>query len=258
MISFWIDSVKDKHNFEKISENLDCDVCIVGAGMVGLSIGYYLSKIGFNTVILEKENSIGLKTSGNTTGKITYQHNLFYNYLITSYGENYAKAYLEANKKAILNIKKIIDLENIDCDFEYQTNYIYTTKKNELKKIKEEISALKFLGEKDNVGFTNSMSLPFNVLGGLFNKQQAQFNSVKYMHGLANCILKNNSKIFCNSLVSDFEYENNLYTVNVNDCKVKSKYLIIASHYPFPKITRFLFYKNVSINIIYNCSRYAF
>ena len=37
-----------------------------------------------------------------------------------------------------INIKNIIDTENIDCDFEFQNNYIYTTDANGIKKIKDE------------------------------------------------------------------------------------------------------------------------
>ena len=41
-----------------------------------------------------------------------------------------AKKYLEANEKAIKQIEKRIEKENIDCDFEKLTSYIYTDKKS--------------------------------------------------------------------------------------------------------------------------------
>lgn len=239
MSSYWLDSIKEKKNFDKIDNNYKCDVCIIGAGLTGLSCGYYLSKLGLKVVIVEKD-SIGEKASGNTTGKITYQHNLIYDYLLKSYGENYSKAYLYANKEAISNIKNIIDTENIDCDFEYQSNYVYTTNQDELTKINAEIQALHLLGE--DCEFVTNCSLPFKIAGGLVNKNQAQFNSVKYMIGLANSITNNNSLIFCNSTASDFEKNDNGYTTFVNDFKVNSSYVIVASHYPLKKLSRILFY----------------
>lgn len=93
-----------------------------------------------NVIILEKDK-IGEKTTGNTTGKITSQHGLFYKYLIESKGIEFAKKYLMANEEAIKNIKEIILKENIECDFKYQDSYVYT-KKEEIEKIKEEIKAL--------------------------------------------------------------------------------------------------------------------
>ena len=69
------------------------------------------NSILFNTirkkVIVLEKNNIGEKVSGNTTGKITSQHDLFYTHLIDDYGEEYAKKYLEANEQAIANIKQI-------------------------------------------------------------------------------------------------------------------------------------------------------
>lgn len=255
MSSYWLESVKGKSSFGKIDSDYKCDVCIIGGGLTGLSCGYYLSKLGLKVVIIEKD-TIGEKASGNTTGKITYQHNLIYDYLIKSYGENYAKGYLHANKEAILNIKNIIDTENIDCDFEYQSNYVYTTNQDELTKINAEIEALHLLGE--DCEFVTSSPLPFKIVGGLVNKNQAQFNSVKYMVGLANSIINNNSLIFCNSTASDFEKNDNGYTTFVNEFKVNSSYVIVASHYPLKKLSRILFYQNVSIHILYNWNRYSF
>lgn len=236
--SYWLNSAKNLIKFNKIDKNYECDICIIGGGITGLSCGYYLSKLGFKVLILDKDY-IGHKTSGNTTGKITYQHNLIYDYLIRSYGEKFAKAYLTANKEAISNIKEIIDTENIDCDFEYQSNYVYTTCQSELTKIHAEIKALNLLGE--NCEFVTNCALPFKINGAIENKNQAQFNSVKYMNGLAESILKNGSLIFINSTVSDFERVGDDYIVYANGFKIKSSKVIISTHYPFKKIMRPIF-----------------
>lgn len=249
MSSYWLNSTKNFKNFEKIDANYECDVCIIGAGITGLTCGYYLSKLGLKVIIVEKDN-IGQKASGNTTGKITYQHNLIYNYLINTYGHDYAKAYLQSNKKAISNIKNIIDSENIDCDFEYQSNYVYTTNQDELTKINAEANALYSLGE--DCEFVTETPLPFKVVGGILNKNQAQFHPMKYMLGLANSIQKNNSLIFCNSTATAFNKNEDYYITFVNGYKIKSKNIIVATHYPFKKLSRFLFYKNVSIYILCN------
>ena len=244
MSSYWIDSIENYKKYNKIDDNYECDVCIIGGGITGLSCGYYLSKEGLKVIIVEKDY-IGQKVSGNSTAKITYQHNLIYDYLLKSYGLKAAKAYLDANKKAISNIKNIIDTENIDCDFEYQPNYVYTTKQEELTKIHAEIQALHNLDEE--VEFVTDSPLPFKIAGAIKNENQAQFQPVKYMLGLANCITNNNSLIFCNSTASNFDKDKDEYITTVNGYKIKSKYVIVASHYPFKKITRILLCKNVSI-----------
>lgn len=137
MSSFWLDSVKNKPTFTTLDKNITTDVCIIGAGIFGLSCGYYLYKNGLKVTILDRNNILE-KVSGHTTAKITSQHNLIYKYLVDSLGIKSAKQYLDANQSAISNIKDIIDIEDIDCDFEIQDSYVYTTDENEVEKIKLE------------------------------------------------------------------------------------------------------------------------
>ena len=240
MSSLWLDSSSTNIKSCSIDKNTICDVCIIGAGITGLSCGYYLSKKGLNVTILDKFD-IGTRASGNTTAKITYQHNLIYDYLINSKSEKFALAYLDSNKKAISNIKSIINEEQIDCDFEIVSNYVYTTRQEELPKIQKEIEALHTLSEE--VEFVTQSELPFKIAGGLKNKNQAQFHPRKYMLGLANCILRNGGNIYTNTTVRDIKRENSNYLINANDYVVQSKCVIIATHFPFINFPGFYFSK---------------
>ena len=160
---------------------LETDVCIVGAGIFGLTCAYYLSNLGYRVTVLEKDK-IGEKTTGNTTAKITSQHGLFYSYLANSYSQKFAQDYLEANEQAIKNIKNIIDKEKIKCDFEYKNSYVYTTKKEDLKFIKKEQKAIENLGF--NCEYVTKTGLPFEIEGAICFKNQAQFHPLKYLNGL--------------------------------------------------------------------------
>lgn len=186
MNSFWLDSIENKTNFNKLEKDISTDICIVGAGIFGLTCGYYLTKQGYNVVILEREKDIASKTTGHTTAKITSQHNLIYKYLIDSLGVSMAKKYLYANQDAIENIAKIIEEEKIDCDFERQDSYVYTNNLDELEKIKLENEAVNSLGFKSE--FVTSTPLPFDVLGAIKFPNQAEFNPMKYAYGLAKCV----------------------------------------------------------------------
>ena len=209
MNSFWINSIKNNKNFEKLNSNIETDVCIIGAGIFGVTCAYYLSNLGYNVTVLEKYK-VGKKTTGHSTSKITSQHGLFYTYLINSYGNKFAKDYLDANEEAIKNIKDIIDKEKISCDFEYQNSYVYTTKKSELNSIKKEVDAVTSLGFQ-NCDFVTKAGLPFDIKGAVCFKNQAQFNALKYVLGLCEKITLKSGKIFTNTTVTDIKEENNSY-----------------------------------------------
>ncbi len=242
MNSYWIDSYPDiLENHQKLDKNIETDICIVGAGITGITCAYYLSKQGFKVVVLDKDK-IANHTTGHTTAKITSQHGLFYKYLINSFSKEFAKEYLEANELAISNIKNIIDTENIDCDFEKQDAYVFTKNESDLEKIKNEVDAVNSLGF--NAEFTTTIPLPIkNVLGAIKFPNQAQFHPRKYIAGLVKSILSNNGEIYEDSKVYDIEKDTNHYITYTKNNKISSKYVILASHYPIINAPGFYFLK---------------
>lgn len=266
--SLWIASAdKEKKQYKSLGEDKYADVCIIGGGLTGLTTAYYLSKAGKSVIVLEKDK-IGSHTTGNTTGKITSQHGLFYDYLMKSVGIKKAKQYLEANEQAINNIEKIVNEEKIECDFERVDNFVFTQDKNYVQKIKDEVEAVNTLGI--NCEFTNKIDVPIKVkennmvaqtkeeivgkngddisiskevLAAIKFPNQAQFNSYKYVIGLANKIEENKGEIYEYSKVIDVKAEDDLYVVQTENAKVKAEYVVIASHYPIINFPGFYFMK---------------
>ena len=240
MNSLWLDSVSKNISFSSLPENKKAQVCIIGAGIFGLTCAYYLTKLGYHVIVLEKDN-IGEKATGHTTGKITSQHSLFYDYLIQSYGEKFAKNYLFANEQAIQNIQNIIQEEKIKCDFTLENSYVYTTKNSELRAIKKEISALDSLGFHSE--FVTKLGLPFEIEGAICFKNQAQFHPLKYLYGLASSITNHNGEIFTHTTVTDVQKEVDSYVISTNRHTVVADFVIMASHYPFINFPGFYFTK---------------
>lgn len=243
MNSLWLSDDAILKNLDlnnTINEDFFTDVCIIGAGIFGLTCGYYLTKLGYKVTILEK-SEIASKATGHTTGKITSQHGLFYDYLTNSYGQKFAKDYLDANEEAIKNIKDIIDEENINCDFKYQKSFIYTTNKEEVPLIKKEYNAISNLGYSCEL--VTKTGLPFDIVSGICFKNQAKFHPVKYLAGLCTCIIKRGGKIHVNTPAIDVKMDGSDYIIYTKSNQIKSKYVIIATHYPFINFPGFYFTK---------------
>lgn len=240
MNSYWIESTKNEGKFDPLEKDISCDVCIIGAGIFGLTTAYYLCKKGLNVVVLDKSD-IGVKASGHTTAKITSQHGLIYKYLIHDFGIDIAKKYLTANEEAIKNIKHIIDEENIDCDYKVQSSFIYATSPDELSKVKDETQSVKSLDF--DAQFITDLSVPFATEGAIMFPNQAMFHPRKYMLGLCNCIQKNNGQIFSNTTVFDVKRTDDNYEIYTKNNTVKSKNVVLASHYPIINFPGFYFTK---------------
>lgn len=241
MNSYWIDSTKNILNkFDTLEKDIETEVCIIGGGITGISTAYELSKNGIDVTVLDR-SLISTHTTGRTTAKVTSQHDLFYKYLIDSFSEDIAKKYLYANESAILNIKNIINKEKIDCNFEIQDNYVFTQSTSDVQKIKEEVKAINSLGVKAE--FVSTSPLPLDILGAIKLKNQAQFHPIKYVLGLCDSIIDNKGKIFSNTIVYDVKLKDNYYITYTKNNKIKSKYVVLASHYPIINVPGFYFLK---------------
>ncbi len=258
-MSYWNNNYKEKYNFDKLDKNISTDICIIGAGLCGLTTGYYLSKAGRKVTIIEQSN-VCSRTSGCTTGKITSQHGLFYDYLIKSYGVNFALDYLEVNQDAIQNINQIVQDEKIKCDLINSSSYVFCDNKSDLSLFNQEISALNriktevnnpsnYQDSKKSKGiifdakFIKKLNIPIKNYGGIEFKNQAMFNPRKYAFGLVQSILKNNGAIYENTKATNIKYENNLYKITANGKTVTAQYVVLATHFPiknFPTLVIFL------------------
>ena len=239
MKSLWIETTKDEIILNPLEKEKETEICIIGGGLFGLTTAYYLTQQGKKVIVLEK-GEIGEKVSGNTTGKITSQHGLFYEHLISDYGKEYAKKYLEANEEAIENIKEIVKKEQIECEFNTQNAYAYTTQEDEVIEIQKEVEAVKELGKEAE--FVTQTELPFKIKGAIKFKNQAQFHVRKYMIGLCKAILKQN-EIYAYTTVTDVVKEGNEYNIYTDRGNVKAKYVVIATHYPIINMPGFYFTK---------------
>ena len=239
-ISYWIDSTKET-NYPSLGKDIETDICIVGGGLVSAVTAYLLTKVGKQVTVLER-NKVGLGVTSNSTAKLTSQHGLFYDYLYNEFGFDFARKYLHSNQEAISLAEKIISEENIDCDFEKQDNYVFTTSKQEAEKIVKEVEIVKKLGL--DAEYLTEIPLPLNnILAAIRFPNQAQLHIRKYLISLFKIIQDNGNQIFEHSKVMDVEKNADGFTVFTEHYKVSAKQVIIASHYPIINFPGFYFLK---------------
>ncbi len=159
-----------------------------------------------------------------------------------SLGKEKAKQYLEANEQAIKNIEKIIQEEQIECEFQKKEAYVFTQKQEEIQKIKKEVEVVKSLGFPAE--FVENTELPLKTLGAIKFPNQAQFNPCKYVQGLIEAMP--NVEIYENTKVIDVKQSKNQTEYEIiteNQNKINAKYVVIATHYPIINIPGYYFLK---------------
>lgn len=214
--SVWRDTVS-LPKFPTLKGEKKTDVLIIGGGICGVLLTYFLEKKGIDCILAEKEFLCGGAT-GNTTGKITFQHSLIFDRLIKSCGKDIAEGYLDINIKAVEEYKRLC--KNIDCDFEIRDNYVYSLRNRE--KIEKEIIALERLGF--SAKFEDSTELPIKIAGAVRCANQAQFNPLKFIGEIAKGL-----NIYENTKVCELK-KNTAITENGS---INAENIVVATHFPF-------------------------
>lgn len=203
--------------FQKLSGDIKSDVLIIGGGMCGVLCAYFLQKQGVDYILAEG-GQIASGVTKNTTAKITSQHGLIYNKITKSYGDEYAKMYLDANERAIKKYKELS--VNFDCDFEEKKAYTYSL--YDSKKIEDEVSAVNHLGF--SAQFQERLELPFKTMGAICFPAQAQFNPLKFIYGISKDL-----HIYENTFIKEI---NGHHAVG-DGFRINAKKIIVTTHFPF-------------------------
>jgi glycine/D-amino acid oxidase-like deaminating enzyme/nitrite reductase/ring-hydroxylating ferredoxin subunit len=213
-----------------LMEKINTDVAVIGGGLAGILTAYLLEERGLSVVVLEC-NEIGSGMTKNTTAKITSQHGLIYDKLLSYKGEERAWEYAMANQQAIEMYDEIIKNKQIDCEFERLPNYIYS-KENEWK-IRKEVEAAKRLGLPAQL--TSDTTLPFAVKAAVRFDNQAQFHPLKFLDAIAK-----NLTIYEHTRITEVRDDGTILT---DQGSVRAKSVVVATHYPFINVPGFYFLK---------------
>lgn len=229
-LSLWL---KDgiPQTFPSLKSNESCDICIVGAGITGITTAYILSKLDFNVILIESNFPINL-TSGNTTAKFTFQHGIIYSKIINNYGLEEALLYYNAQVQGLKFVEDLVNEYNIPCDFKKTYSIIYAEDEDQLKEVEEEYEAYKKL----NIPCELIHELPYGINGiaGLKIYDQFELNPVKYLSFLLDK-MKNNVKIYQDTNAVDIKETADINTIVTEEkYEISANKIVIATGYPFP------------------------
>ncbi len=203
-----------------LKDRINTEVAVIGGGLAGILTAHLLQESGVPVIVLEC-SEVGSGMTKNTTAKITSQHGLIYDKLLSYKGEERAREYAMANQKAIGMYEELINRLRIDCEFEFMPNYIYS--KESEGKLRREVEAAKKLGLPAEL--TRETTLPFPVKAAVRFDRQAQFHPLKFLDAIAKELT-----IYENTRITEIRSDGTILT---DGGSVNAKSIVIATHYPF-------------------------
>jgi glycine/D-amino acid oxidase-like deaminating enzyme/nitrite reductase/ring-hydroxylating ferredoxin subunit len=180
-------------DFEPLSRDVRVDVCVVGAGIAGLTTAYLLAKRGREVLVLE-DGRIGGGETGRTTAHLSDALDDGYDLLERVHGRRFARLAAESHGAAIDRIESIVHEERIECDFERLDGFLFLGRADRRATLERELAAARRAGLQ--VTLTgDSVLKPFDVGPALRFPRQAQFHPLKYLNGLARALTARGARI---------------------------------------------------------------
>jgi glycine/D-amino acid oxidase-like deaminating enzyme/nitrite reductase/ring-hydroxylating ferredoxin subunit len=187
-----------------LSENTHTEICVIGAGIAGMTTAYLLAREGKSVVVLD-DNRIAGGMTERTTAHLTNAIDNRYFEIERVHGEKGARLTAESHTAAIDRIEAIIAEEAIDCEFERLDGYLFVPPDESKEIVEKELKAAHRAGLTEVEAVERAPIAGFDTGRCLRFPRQAQFHPLKYLSGLSRAIERDGGRIFTGTHASQIE-----------------------------------------------------
>ncbi|MEV6653680.1 FAD-dependent oxidoreductase [Streptomyces sp. NPDC051219] len=212
-----------------LSDDIEVDVAVIGAGIAGLSTAWELARTGRSVAVLEADR-VAAGVSGYTTAKLTALHTLIYDRLRRTRGPEGARLYAQSQSEAVEHVARVADELGIDCELERAPAFTYCEDPAGTDGLRAEAEAAAEAGL--NASYVDETGLPFAVAGAVRVEDQAQFHPRKYLLALADDVEARGGRIHERTRVAHLKEGEPCRVRTAAGMTVTARNVVVATHYP--------------------------
>ena len=215
-----------------LSKNVVTDVCVVGAGIAGMTTAYLLLREGKSVVVLD-DGPIGGGQTQRTTAHLTNAIDDRYIHIESWHGKDGARMAAESHTAAIDRIEAIAKQENIECEFERLDGYLVGSSGDSQEILQQELLAARRAGLSQVELLPHCPVFEFGSAPCLRFPSQGQIHPIKYLTGLKQAIQRMGGLIFTQSRVEQIESGPPAMVHTYSGTTVTAHSVVVATNSPF-------------------------
>jgi glycine/D-amino acid oxidase-like deaminating enzyme/nitrite reductase/ring-hydroxylating ferredoxin subunit len=217
-------------SYEPLDRDLEVDVCIVGAGVAGLSIAYELALRGRNVAVLDRAGLASGATS-RSTAHLGPVLDVGYAELERLHGSEGARLAAESHAAAVDRIERTVAVEGIRCGFERAPGYLFAPPEESGEILEREIEAARRAGlvaemvpRAPLAGFDTGRAIRF--------PGQAQIDPARYAAGLAHAIARRRGRVHGGTQALTIEGGERAIIATAEGPIVRASTVVVATNAP--------------------------
>lgn len=219
------------NSYPQLTQNLDTELCVIGAGISGLLTAYRASKEGLRVLVLD-DGPVGGGESGRTTAHLASAVDDRFYRIAAAHGDEAARLCYESHAAAIDWLELIVQREEISCDFERLDGYLFLPPGEQGTILELELSAAQKAGFR-GVERVSRAPLEYDTGPCLRFPRQGQFEPSAFLAGLANAVDGMGGCICSGTHVSQIESSGERVTVHCEgNVSVSARWVVVATNSP--------------------------
>jgi len=229
--SLWMDSVSIP-SYPALTDGADTEVCIIGAGIAGLTTAYLLAREGRQVIVID-DGQIGSGETSRTTAHLSNEIDDGYVEIARVHGSEGARIAAASHTAAIEFIEQFVRANNVDCGFTRVDGFLFLAEGDSTDVLDAELDAARLAGlvvEK----VARAPLASFDTGECLRFPDQARFHPLAYLAALAEAFVAAGGRIFCGTHVKNTEAKDGRVTVSIEkpDVKVMANTLVVCTNSP--------------------------
>ena len=218
-------------DFPPLKADERADVCIVGAGISGLTTAYFCAKAGKSVVVLDDGPIVSGETERTTAHLVTALDDRFYE-LERLHGAEGARLAAESHAAAIDAVERIVLEERIACEFARLDGYLFPGPGEDPSELDTEYEAARRAGIK---GLEKVAQLPIPSLyagPALRFARQAQFHPLRYLAALAAAAQRLGARIYARTHAAKIHGGNSAAIETTGGPTIRCDAVVMATNTP--------------------------
>jgi len=213
--------------------SVDCDVCVVGAGIAGCSSALHLAQAGLSVVLLE-QHRVSWGASGRSGGQALFGIATGQAKLERLIGAADARAVWEVSVEGLALMRDLIQRYAIDCD--WVPGFLYTAvRERHVRELHEELAELRERLDYPSVRYVPREELrellaTDRYLGALYDSNSAHLHPLNYTQGLARAAEQHGVRIFEGTRATGFSPAGPAVRVQTPRGEVRARFLVLCGN----------------------------